>query len=89
MKTVHLPGFTAERSVYVSGAQYSVTATNFSVASAGIRPQRGFDDPCAALSRRIQHYYYLYGLDVLSGDSASAAQNLQKIDDLQQLSAFC
>ena len=88
MKTVDIPGFTAERSVYVSRAQYNVTATNFSVAMAEIRPQR-FNDFCAVLGRKIQHYYHLYGLDVLSGDHASAAENLQKINDLQQLSAAC
>jgi hypothetical protein len=88
MNTLHLPGFTAEHSVYSSRAHYNTTTTNRSGVIDDIRPQR-FNDSCGSLSRMIQHYYYLYGLDVTSGDHASALQQLQKIKDLEALLAFC
>ncbi len=88
MNTLHLPGFTAERSVYSSRAHYNTTTINRSGVRDDIRPQRS-GDLCGSLSRKIQHYYYLYGLDVASGDHASALQQLQKINDLEALLAFC
>jgi hypothetical protein len=88
MNTSHLPGFTADCSAYASGAHYTTTAITVAGAMDAVRPQRGIVD-CDAVSRAIQHHQYLYGLDVLSGNHASALKNLQAIRDLENWLVLC
>jgi hypothetical protein len=40
MKTINIPGFTAEDSLYKSRTQYNMSATRFLAAKADIRPQQ-------------------------------------------------
>jgi hypothetical protein len=39
MRTMNIPGFTAEDSLYISRKQYSVTTTKFLAAKGDIQPQ--------------------------------------------------
>jgi hypothetical protein len=52
MKTINIPGFTAEDSLYKSRTQYNMSATRFLAAKADIRPQR--PDVCGPLENDIQ-----------------------------------
>ena len=49
MNAMRMPGFTAEDSLHISGAQYHMTASKFLAATTDIRPQKYSLEDCRAL----------------------------------------
>jgi hypothetical protein len=87
MNTEHLPGFTAENSVYLTRAQYNVTTPAFSGTTNDIRPQRAIQ--CGDIRTSIEIHFHRYGLAIAAGDHQAALVELGIIETLQNLSSLC
>jgi hypothetical protein len=84
VNTPRLPGYTAESSLYVGRARYTVTATRFSDATATVQPQ--LRRKCDAVRSDLRKEYAALGSDLSSGNYQAAALQMVVIDEhLQQL----
>jgi len=79
---MNIPGFTAEGSLYRSGAQYNLTATRFLASKTNVEPQ--LSKVCGALGVLIRARYLQFGNAVLQKDWSSAQRFLEDIQAAQE-----
>jgi len=67
MKTMNMPGFTAENSLYIGRKQCNMTATKFLAVKAVIRPQRTMQEYCDEWASDFQKSLNQFGQYAVAG----------------------